>query len=278
MSNHQISLLSYWITERVEILRRRQAGATLPWSEDPIFQRHHFCNVHREDDRGTIDIAKVWRTPYREQANLPAIMGLARLFNWAPTLERIGDPYRDWRLELDTLQKSGIKVFCSSYTVATTGAAVSKVYYVHGVWRALLRANFYLTKDENYSISIDALYESILRVKGFGSFMAAQVVADVKHARWSHLALDPVREFEFVAPGPGSLRGATKVLERKVTDGSFKYDLQQIRNALVRLGNLHISAIDNQDLQNCLCEFDKYTRYANHERGRVRRYKGEAAC
>lgn len=39
--------------EREKIRLKREAGASPPWSDDPIFQKGRFLNVFREDDKGT---------------------------------------------------------------------------------------------------------------------------------------------------------------------------------------------------------------------------------
>jgi hypothetical protein len=88
------------------------------------------------------------------------------------------------------------------------------------------------------------------------------VVADVKYVEPLRSARDWAT---FAASGPGSRRGLNRVLER-LTDAhwqeenwrvalrnfhdSFRGDLER-----VGLGDLHA-----QDLQNCLCEFDKFER------------------
>lgn len=259
--------LAYWITERESIRLKRLAGEPAPWSEDPVFQTRHFCNVHREHDRGTIEIAKVWRTPHQESPYLPAIVGVARMFNYAPTLELIGDPMSYWVNKLKLEHERGAKLFHTAYVVSTNGEEVGKVDYVwriFGVLKEMCEKHWH----HNYRTMSD-FHSTIMTVRGFGSFMAAQVVADVKHTRWPW-TLGVTDGITFAAPGPGSLRGATKVLGRSVTEARFMPALEEIREGL---GDV-VDCVDNQDLQNCLCEFDKYTRYKYGEKGRVRKYQG----
>src|SRR5262245_44465925 len=98
-------------------------------------------------------------------------------------------------------------------------------------------------------------------MRGFGSFMAAQVVADMKY-------VEPLRSardwWTFAAPGPGSERGLNRVLGRPV-DAPWRDD-DTWRTAFVRLHAAiapelernGIGRLCGQDLQNCLCEFHKY--------------------
>jgi hypothetical protein len=97
---------------------------------------------------------------------------------------------------------------------------------------------------------------------GLGSFMAAQIVADMKY-------VEPLRRandwMTFAASGPGSKRGLNRVLGRPLQtswdEHGWRVKLRELHEDIkpklegVGLGDLHA-----QDLQNCLCEFDKYLR------------------
>ena len=50
-----------FIAAREDIRNRRGEGRRWPWTSDWILQTYRFCNIHREDDRTTQDIAAMWR-------------------------------------------------------------------------------------------------------------------------------------------------------------------------------------------------------------------------
>jgi hypothetical protein len=95
-----------------------------------------------------------------------------------------------------------------------------------------------------------------------GKFMSAQVVADMKHVAPFITAPD---WWAFAEPGPGSLRGMRRLfgLEAKDTkyDKSWKNNLFHLRDSVnEELSFLDYPELDAQNVQNCLCEFDKYMR------------------
>ena len=80
--------------------------------------------------------------------------------------------------------------------------------------------------------------------------------------------------------GPGSKRGLNRVFERDKrttwSGDSFKEHLGQLQKYIDRrVAAVHdMPAIHAQDLQNCLCEFDKYERVRLGEGFPRSRYNG----
>jgi hypothetical protein len=96
-----------------------------------------------------------------------------------------------------------------------------------------------------------------------GSFVAAQIVADLKYVPPLKHARDWMT---FAAPGPGSKRRLNRVLGRPADapwrdDDTWRVGFRRLHEEIkpelerMGLGDLHA-----QDLQNCLCEMDKYER------------------
>jgi hypothetical protein len=99
-----------------------------------------------------------------------------------------------------------------------------------------------------------------MTLNGLASFMAAQVVADLKYARGPKKWAD---FHTFAASGPGSKRGLNRVLGRDkdapMPEAEFRRVLAMLRLAVsARLASWE--PITAQDIQNCLCEYDKYER------------------
>lgn len=104
------------------------------------------------------------------------------------------------------------------------------------------------------------------RYIGWGPFMAYQVVVDLRHTRYLRGAHDIQ---EWAALGPGSRRGLNRLSGRPVD-----YPLSQ-EAGLEEMKALHrsqhewrapwVPPIDLSDIQNCLCEVDKYLRVKSGE-------------
>lgn len=257
----------YWISEREKIRLRKEDGQSF-LTRDPILRAYRFCNVHREDDRVTRWIAKNWRS--RDDKHTWHAMIVARFINWPETLSSCGYP-EPWNTQkrfaenLRGREQAGMRVFTGAYIVSTNGATGSKVEHVLKLFDRAWATR--LPEVVGVHSTCAAVYALLRTVNGIGSFMAAQVIADLKYTKLLKSAPDWQ---DFVAPGPGSQRGLNRLigvdLDAKWSEKEFAGVLYRIRKAssspIVR--SLHL-----QDLQNCLCEFDKYERVLHHQ-GRPR--------
>ena len=255
MSNK--ALLQYWIIEREKVRLKKEAGEPKPWSTDPIFQATYFTNVNREHDRVTRWIREFY-TPHVHDEYFEANMCVARLFNWPDTLEKLGyikfEGCFDWIYDVTTeIQRKGIKVWGSAYLVTTHGRAMSKAEYCSEV----LQTAFGHGLRHRLGHTLQSAHTALQKVEGFGSFMAAQVVADLKNTPGHPLQKAPDWRW-WSAPGPGSLRGLGWYFDEKITPGHYQEAIEQVAKDLdwfMWPGDLCM-----QNLQNCLCEYDKMMR------------------
>ena len=264
---HLTAELVYWITEREAIRYRRAAGEPRPWSEDPIFRTVRFCNTHRERDTVTQWIRQWWNT-----ADDPAWrFVLARLLNLPESLAEV-QQFRqpdNIRTILKMRRTQGHKVFTSAYTVSTCGQAIDKVDYIINVINAVREEE--RLNPIRYG-SCHSTWQHLQLIDGLGSFLAAQVVADMKNTRRHPLAGAP-DWWTFSAPGPGSLRGLSWYFKGRpdgVTPTNYAAALAECR-AQVDHHLHHIDRLSDQDFQNCLCEFSKYMKvktYGGHVRNK----------
>ena len=268
-------LLNYWITERERIrLRKELKFLPKPWSDDPVFQTTYFCNVRREDDRVTRWLRANWLVDDR---NYEFATAMARLINRPATLSMIGYPYsgsiEDVTFEVEVAAQlcidEGIPFWGNAYVVTTHGQRMGKLPYLLG----LLRGAHNALPLAGVAGTCAAYHRAFKTLEGFSDFMAAQVVADLKNTTFHPLAKAD-DWWTFVAPGPGSLRGMGWFFGMKQSRRSFTEDLGEIRRNLEDQGNEIIHKICNQDLQNCLCEFDKYMRVRNGTGRSKRKYNG----
>jgi len=92
--------------------------------------------------------------------------------------------------------------------------------------------------------------------------MAAQIVADTKHAG---VLLHAKDWNTFCASGPGSQRGMNRVMslprDKSWKEDEFRLRVCELQDALAPMFlSMGWPAPDAQDVQNVLCEFDKYER------------------
>lgn len=277
----------YWIRERNSIREKKELGLPRPWTKDPILATHHFCNVRREDDRGTKEIRAVvlkyfpeWETDTVTISCLPTIYLMARLFNHAPTLERIllatdyGATIEEAFEQLKEYRDAGNKIFNSAYVVSTAGESMDKIDYV---LRLVLAAQHTIIPTS----SLAAAHAALSAIPGLGGtgFLAGQVVADLRNDRYLVAA---AAEQDWCCPGPGSIQGLDFIFceesNRSVTStkqGNFMARMMILYDVMPE--DIWAMNIHAQDLQNCLCEFGKYMRLSNPRlKSRKRYYKEKA--
>jgi hypothetical protein len=256
-----VEVLNYWIEERLKILNKRDAGERKPWTTDPIFRSYKFCNVHREDDRVTKWFARNWRAPrYWSEPNFVPAMILGRTINWPDTLEAIGFPF-EWDADgvlhiMDNIQNHGGKVYTGAYMITAGPTGVRKNVWVIG------NAESYFEKPPKLDPdSIQKSWEILMEMNYpcVGPFIAGQVIADLKQTPILRKAND---WHDWAALGPGSTKGLNRLYGRKVTEHiNQKQGLREMKEVRTHVKQ----TMCLQDLQNCLCEFDKYVRVMNGE-------------
>ena len=257
ISPNEMSVLKYWVKERSLILQRRRENKPKPWTTDPIFQQFKFCNVRREDDRVTIWLKNNWRSEkYWDEPNFIPAMILARTINWPDTLEEIGFPTKwdpDYVLGvLDRIQNRGSKVYTGAYMITAGPTGVRKNLWVIGNAESYFKKPpvMFPTLEETWNGIIAGQYPCV------GLFIAGQIIADLKQTKHLNDAPD---WWNWAAIGPGSTRGLNRLHGRKLsTTIPQKLAVKEMRE-VKQLLNWE-PELCLQDVQNTLCEFDKYQR------------------
>lgn len=269
-------------------------GEAIGWptsfTDDPILKQFRFCNVFRELDRVTVWINENIRKPYADHPNLWLMLAIARTINWPDTLQHLFDkgamPVEDdWvpsdlTSELEIWQGYGNKVYTGAYMIRAESNPKAKWYswsknrYISEIvigrlWKQRKMFQSYLdsgtaTLRETWETFQEPYYI------GWGPFMAYQVVVDLRHTRYLKDAPDIET---WSALGPGSRRGLNRLYGRPV-DYPLKQDdgleeMLRISRNQDQFKAPWVPHIELSDIQNCLCEFDKYQRVKNGE-GRPR--------
>jgi hypothetical protein len=257
-----MNYFQHWIYERHSIYLNRQAGLT-PWTKDKILASYRFCNAYRQLDKVTKWLNEHW-FPGVPTKFLPFWAVVARVLNDPEPLAAVRP--KDWGVwcpeaftaRLESVKALGGTVRGAAYIVSTNGHTMPFPEYIatkllNPLWAADLTPSSTL---QQYAVRLQTF-------NGLGSFMTGQVIADLKY---HHTAMKRARDWwTFVVPGPGSKRGLNRLHGRAhdapMSDKLF-YSLFPLA---VKLADAvwfenDWEPMHAQDIQNCLCEFDKYER------------------
>jgi hypothetical protein len=269
-----------FVVARHNVWVNRDAGKAKPWTKDPILQSYRFCNMYRELDTVTQWIRDEWSSKLGNYPDAWFAMTIARLVNHPDTLAQLYPGGWDagvFKNTMEALMRKGGKVFGSAYIVSTNGHALAKpVYLAHYVLDPLW-ANRALYRPRAGD-TLASFHTRLTQANGLGSFMAAQVVADVKNTPGQVLA-SAKDWYTWAAPGPGSIRGLARVIngdkDKKVPAKMFLPHLIELRKEVNRwVEPKGWNTFCAQDIQNCLCEFDKYERVRLGEGKPRQKYNG----
>lgn len=274
-------------------------------TNDPILKSYRFCNVFRELDRVTVWIRENIREPFADHENLWLMLAIARTINWPPTLQFIMNrhaqkcrwaawPSHDEGLgphsfspenlgaALDWWSGWGQKVYTGAYMIRAESdrskswydwskqryiaeIVIGRLWEDRSAWRGFLEPN-----EGPVTLQEVWKYFQQPRYIGWGPFMAGQVVTDLRHTRYLRNAPDLDR---WTALGPGSRRGLNRLLGRDpatpLSQDAALMLMLQIHAEQDKYRGPHVPRIELSDIQNCLCETDKYLRVKNGE-GRPR--------
>jgi hypothetical protein len=271
-----LQIYSYWITERESIRIKKEAGAAKPWTDDVILQKYRFCNVRRMDDKVSRWLLDNWYIPNKDHKNIILAATLARQLNNPESLTAIGFP-TVWNPEkaakiLAARANNGAKNFSGAYMITGTLGGTKVEQIIHKVATPI-----YKTRPAIDTTSIEKSVKLLLPYAGFSTFIAGQVVADL---RWAMAGLWGDRN-TWAAIGPGSRRGMNRLhgrpIDQPLKQEEFTRKLVALMSFMKKSLPPAISKrLEAIDYQNCLCEFDKYVRTMLGEGKPKQKYPGDA--
>jgi hypothetical protein len=215
----RVDELAKFMIARDAVRQNKEAGKPKPWTKDEILQTYRFCNVHREDDAVTRWLRKHWYSRFGKNKDVGFAAVIARLLNLPESLEAVGSFVLPWKPDvfasvLHVRKDNKQKNFNAAYIVSTNGVAMDKVDYLA---KRVLEPLWDTRKDLRPRRSLAEWHAVLMEHDGLGSFLAAQVIADLKY-------LPPLFDrdigiptsyaddwYTFAASGPGSRRGLNRV-------------------------------------------------------------------
>lgn len=278
---HIFDLYWYFASERQQIFEKRRAGQVAPWTDDPILQKYKFCNVFRATDRvSQYMIREVCYhtedcTPEDRLMQIIAFRLFSRIDTWdtvrdflgrSPTIPDLIDGRFTAALECANERNGGL--YTNAFILCATNAyGQPRKYLTHIELLRDMFINHQLAKDLLTASSLQEVYDLLHAFPLMGDFMSYQTAIDLNYS-----VLINFSENSFTQPGPGALRGMTKVFE-SLGDYSpaetILWMVEQQNAAFARLklppATLLGRPLQAIDCQGLFCETDKYCREAAPE-------------
>ena len=265
MSNHQaMQRYHAFVRERHTITQARAAGTPYQTS-DPVLAGSKFCCVYRVLDFGSqwfikelLHSEEVILTPedvlYRAMLYRyynrpdPFVWFKNNVGRYPLAIDRSGLAERAWT----AYDRAGGTFFGNAYTMfsGAENPGVRRWQWALGLAGQALDEVAY---DFLKSYGTQAQAQALLPLPRVGSFMAQQVVTDFNYS-FAHRG----SENDFVFDGPGSRRGA----ERLGWTGDIDSLARFLQPELLDLVGPACRVPSLMDIQNTLCEFDKYERWS----------------
>ena len=268
-----------WAVKREALRKNKEAGKPrFQWTDDPILQKYRFCNVRRFDDRVSRWLIKNVLLEEHIERNLDEFIlfaALCRWVNWPPTIQELmtadlglgtnsGLDLERAGAAVDYRKGLGCKAWTGAYMVRAPrkGSTKGKGHFIavdvvkNGLGPALPAIKEALKTNSCYET-----FKAIRASFNHGDFMAGQIVADLGYTSLLRNATDT---YTWAPQGPGSVRGLNRLLglplKRRWLDDDFCGILRGLRKDLIEALGPEYESLTLHDVQNCLCETDKYLR------------------
>ena len=271
-----------FVNER-ELIRKNKEAGIQPYTQNEILNKYRFCNVRRKDDRVTRWLLQHYYTNNIGDVWFKAM--IARLINWPPTLkyllEKDAIPHRveefdvDYFIEcLEKLKEKNIKMFSSAYVVYPTRLEGTKSQNMSTHIIAPLSKKAEDIRAAIEANSIELVTDTLATCFGIKTFIAGQVSADLTYIMGQLLTAKDL--YTYAPKGPGSQRGLNRLHERYLRatfiKNQFTDELIDARDRLIT-SNRELEDLTLHDVQNVMCEFDKYLRVKFNEGKPKQTYK-----
>lgn len=270
---------TYWrfAAKRQDLFMRRVAGASPPWSDDPVLAEHRFTNAYRAADRVSQYLIRhvIYEgTQAADEVYFRTL--LFKLFNridtWEYLVSKLGTPswrrfdYERYAKLLDAMIGRGERVYSAAYIMPSPAFGSERKHRNH------LRLLEHMMRDGAprrvaEAQSLQEVFELLRGYPSLGGFLAFQFTIDLNYSE-----LIDFSEMDFVVPGPGARDGIRKCFGD--TAGLSESDIIRLvaERASVEFKRLGLEfqtlwgrPLQLIDCQNLFCEVDKYARVVHPE-------------
>lgn len=283
-----LSRFFYWCRERQAIAERRHNGMPHPeWTDDPILATYRFTHVFREEDKTTAWFRNYVREPLKYSSDVIFATVCFRWFNWIPTgevLHKRGllvewDESETLRI-LGARRNRGEQVFTGAFMI-NSQPGYPKLEYICGCVDRVFGDNRELKRRALDWTTLEQAHRDLQRYERLGGFMAYEIVCDLRHTQALNHVTD-VNTWAHLGPGArrGLLRAMGKPIETKKSHGLTLVPLppdwhEWMGNLLQAMQHEPWAAgkrVEMREVEQSLCEFDKYSRALFNEGQLKRRY------
>lgn len=275
-----------FVAERHRVWERRQAGAPQPWTEDPVLATRKFTNVFRWLDPGSqfvlTDLLEPDQDPVEFLMRCFLYRHTGRVETWEylslttgyPTLTNLAEIHEAWkeyRGKVTVKRVMGKSHAATPHKIERTSSSSERPMFT-GAYLVFpqssapgtdkLESIVLLTQRliDNGSFSEfveaqsqEARFGCLRRNKGVADFMSMQTLTDFGYST-------EFREDDFVVPGPGAIKGAAALGMKAPEAIEWAWETLHETPDQPRVAG---RALSKMDVQNCLCEFSKYVRFAS---------------
>lgn len=270
-------LFVYFITEREDIRVLKEAGFDKPWTDDGLLATTRFTNIDREKDKVTSWI----REHIKFDIDLIPKIYLSRIFNRVDSLELV-----DWSRPVVDICDDYIDMVDSGRHLPQNNAYMITGAVPRNAGDSKFKIYCKLCKNRceemntlNRIDTCQGMHDALLQLGnvGIASFLAGQIIADVKNTKGSSL-YNASDKNTFVCHGPGSMRGLSYYTGKKITPKNFLIEFRDAHEDVLKIldeNNRHdilSQLLDAQNFQNCFCEFSKYCKLLDNPRAKHRIY------
>lgn len=259
-----------WLAkERYRIKLRRDRGLEPPWTEDPILQKYHFCNVFRKDDKTSVAIMERCRRAesYSDQL-MESVVG--RYINRPDSLEMLPEDWLYWNKRQFREWLDTIKLNINAYKIHTPIGINNRNGITDLIFRELERSEDTtrsLLKASGFRAAWNILQDRIYPFAGY------QIALDLLETDfWP----DSFQGYDWTHVGTGAWRGILLMVSQPDDYESWykKHDsgcptnlkpdmykaIETIRDEMQERWPSKWPTFTIHETQFMLCEYDKYVR------------------
>lgn len=253
--------------ERYRILLRRRANEKAPWTQDPVFQKYRFCNVHREDDRTTAWFRDEIRSKLKGLKLVESTL-IFRWFNRIETGEVIKDLLLgDWDTEEARYRLKDVRPVVTGAFMIKTETGLNKLDgLLYLIDRALPKLPAMVAR---WGDSIEQATDDLVAIDGMGRFLAYEVTTDL---RWTPVLSDARDIMTWANPGPGCSHGLSRLFD-PTHPWKWNRNVKEHRDEMIAVMRQIVEQSQNPDIwpsnwpawemrtaEHWACEYDKWYR------------------